>query len=222
MSQLMRSSINILKVIAVILVTGVSVTTAAAQTVVVTGPYRVEKGSKLWIEGSTSVNEFTCTSDEIDGYGHFNSDSLEAQKASLSVGYQQPNVRVSLPDQSLDCGKRKMNHDMYNALKAKKFPDIYYHLDNAQILTTADSTSGWFKVNTVGKLTIAGKTNTVNMIVDGRLLPNGRFHVKGSKQLKMSEFNIDPPSPFWGLIKTHDKITVKFNLYVAPANSLIH
>lgn len=212
----MRIKIKILQVLVAFLITGMLAAAAMAQTVVVSGPYHVEKGSRIWIEGSTSVSEFTCTSEKIDGYGHFNDDSLRTEKTSLSVGNKQPNVRVSLPDHSLDCGKRQMNHDMYNALKAEKFPVIHYHLDNAQILTATDSTSGWFKVDTFGKLTIAGKTNNVNMIVDGILLSNGRFHVKGSKELKMSEFNINPPSPFWGLIKTHDKITVNFDLYVAP------
>lgn len=212
----MRIKIKILKVLIALLIIGLPAAAAMAQTVVVSGPYRVEKGSKIWIEGSTSVSEFTCTSDEVDGYGHFSDDSLRTERTSLSVGKKQPNVRVSLPDHSLDCGKRQMNHDMYNALKAEKFPVIHYHLDNAQILATTDSTSGWFKVDTFGKLTIAGKTNNVKMMVDGRLLPNGRFHVKGSKELSMSEFNINPPSPFWGLIKTHDKITVNFDLYVAP------
>ena len=214
----MKKRIHFIPFIVTLFIIIVPVTAVLAQTIVVTGPYHVQQGSRIWIEGSTSVNEFTCTSNQIDGFGHLKKDSLHAEKTSLTVGNNKTKVSVSLPDYSLDCGKRQMNHDMYNALKAEKFPTIYYNLDHAQILTTSDSTSGWFKVQTTGHLTIAGKTNMINMIVDGRMLPNGRFHIKGKKKLKMSTFDIDPPSPFWGLIKTHDIISVNFDLYVAPEN----
>lgn len=217
-SRFMKLKLKIILVLVTFFI-GLPEMTAFAQAVVISGPYHVQKGSRIWIEGSTSINEFTCISDEIDGYGHLNSDSVHTEMTSLPVRNSRPKVSVSLPDNSLDCGKAQMNHDMYNALKAEKYPSIHYHLDHAQVLTIADSTTGWFKVETTGQLTIAGKTNVINMIVDGRLLPDGRFHVKGSKELKMSEFNIDPPSPFWGLIKTHDKISVNFDLYVAPQST---
>ncbi|HKJ44844.1 MAG TPA: YceI family protein [Balneolales bacterium] len=198
----------------IVLIAGMPTYTCIAQPIQ-NDRYSVQDGSKIWIEGTTTVTDFSCKSNQINGYGYLPEDSVETMSTSLPSTYNKTHVHVSMQVNTIDCGKKRMNKDMYNAMKAKNHPVIKYDLLNVNGFAPSDTSKNWFKVFTTGKLTLAGKTKVINMIVDGQLLPDGRFHVEGSKQIKMTTFGIDPPTPFWGLIKTKDQITVHFDLYVS-------
>ncbi len=51
---------------------------------------------------------------------------------------------------------------------------------------------------------------------------NDRISVSGSKTLKLSDFNLSPPTKTLGLIKVHDElmITFEFSLPVHPETNL--
>lgn len=212
MAKLSKISLSLFIVLAVVM----PALTCYAQPIH-NGRYYVQDGSKIWIDGKTTVNNFSCTSKDVNGYGVL-VDSAQSMRTSLPTTYHKTQVHVTLPVNTMDCGKKRMNKDMYNAMKAKKYPAIKYKLLNVNNFTKSDTSSKWFTVNTTGELTIAGKSKVIRLTVDGQMLPDGRFHVEGQKELEMSHFGIDPPSPFWGLIKTKDQITVHFDLYVAQGN----
>lgn len=176
--------------------------------------YRVEPSSRIWVEGSTTVNKFSCVDNEIGGFGRLAGDSVPDQPVTDSTG---ADVEVRLNVHDLDCGRSRMNHDMYKAMKADSFPRITYHLLSARMLSVPENAEMHFKAKTIGTITLAGKSKVIDMDVDGILLSNGRFHVTGSHPLLMSDFDIQPPSPFFGLIKTKNKIVVHFDLFVRPS-----
>ncbi|HKJ33454.1 MAG TPA: YceI family protein [Balneolales bacterium] len=212
MTKLSKILISLFIVLAVVLPT----LTCNAQPIQ-NGRYYVQDGSKIWIDGKTTVNNFSCSSKNVNGYGVL-VDTAQSMRTSLPTTYHKTKVHVTLPVNTMDCGKKRMNKDMYHAMKAQKYPSIKYDLLNVKNFTKSDTSSKWFTVNTTGQLTIAGKSRVIHMTVDGHMLPDGRFHVEGQKNLDMTSFGIDPPSPFWGLIKTKDEITVHFDLYVAQSN----
>lgn len=53
-------------------------------------------------------------------------------------------------------------------------------------------------------------------------LTEGKYRVRGSKMLTMTEFGVEPPSVFFGLIKAHDSIEVYFDLYVLAQKEIIN
>src|SRR5207249_2508932 len=110
-------------------------------------------------------------------------------------------VHVSITVRSFECGKAKMNEDMYEALKAADCPDIKYGLTRATLIKAPDSLANSFELQTAGYLTIAGKTKTIEMVVKAKKLADGRFRVYGSKELSMHDYDVTPPSAFFGLIK---------------------
>ena len=104
-----------------------------------------------------------------------------------------------------------MNEDMYEAMKDKKNPFILYELLNSKIVSE-EEISGWSEVQTTGYLTIAGYKRTINIPLKVRKLPDGKYNLVGIKELSMHDFNIEPPSAFFGLIEADDKLVIKFNL----------
>lgn len=162
--------------------------------------------SELLIEGTSTVNSFTCEAEEVEG------------RARLDTSGQQPRrgeakAEVAVPVRRFDCGKRRMNQDLYDALKASAHPVIRFELDTAHVVEQEPRT---YQLHTSGRLTIAGTERPVTLEVDAQHLPDGRYRAQGSQPLSMRDYGIDPPSALLGLVKAHDRIVVRFDLIARP------
>lgn len=89
------------------------------------GAIEIEQGGELWIEGSASVVDYTCEAEELSGNGNIENTTRPEENVN---GHGDVSIAVSIPVKTLECGKRAMNKDMYNALKADKFRSIHYRL----------------------------------------------------------------------------------------------
>lgn len=178
-----------------------------------TGNIEIEPTGALWLEGSASVVDYRCYAESLAGSGKIENTTQPTQNVK---GEGDVKVRVTIPVKALECGKSKMNRDLYNALKAEKHPRISYELLQADLLSqsTNPDSLGWMKIKTKGLLTIAGVTDTTDLVVEGQLVGQDRFRVKGVKPLNMHDFNIDPPTALMGLIKVNEKLTVHFDVSV--------
>lgn len=175
--------------------------------------YRTLPGSRMWIEGTSTLNDYTCKTNDVVGYGEVD------QIPDTSIGSAGENKAfLTIMVQSLNCGKELMNEDMYHAMKSKKFPFIRYELLNARLIPDADSAGGWFKLRTIGNLSIAGDTSKVNITMKVKEIKNGIYRLIGSKSLVMKQFGIIPPSHFFGLIRAHEALTVHFDLLAANSS----
>ncbi len=170
--------------------------------------------SRLWIEGTSNIHAFTCRAAEVTGFGFLEDDADGGAP-------QQPHAlaKVVVPVSSFDCGKRRMNRDFYDALKAQNHPDIRYELDHAEVLRPAGPEDGAYALRATGRLTIAGAERRIELDVTGRRLPDGRYRVQGSRSLVMTDFGVDPPTALLGLIRADERIVVGFNLVAAPVSN---
>lgn len=166
----------------------------------------VRNGSTLRIDGTSSVNAFTCIAETVDGHGRLA--TTPARLASTSVRESQAELNV--PVHALDCGKKRMNKDLYEAIEASEHPMIRYRLDEADLLERVGEDT--YRLRTRGQLSLAGEERPIEMTVVGKRIGDGQYTVQGSKSLLMSDFGIDPPSALLGLIKAHDRIEVHFDL----------
>jgi hypothetical protein len=71
----------------------------------------------------------------------------------------------------------------------------------------ADGVSGTL----TGTLKLGGATKTIAIPATGKV-DGGVLHVTGAYALKMSDFNLTPPSLMFGRIKVRDDLTVKFDV----------
>lgn len=195
----------------------VAVLSAGAQTG--GGAIEIEEDGRLWIEGSASVVDYTCRAEQLSGNGTIENTANPQQNVQ---GDGQVAVTVRIPVKSLECGKKKMNRDMYGALKADEFDNISYHLLQAEMMNDASSDSideDWMNIRTRGILEIAGETDTTEVLVEGKLIDQNRFQVRGSNSIDMKNFDIKPPTAMFGLIKADNTLTVRFDVTVRLSNS---
>jgi len=176
------------------------------------GDITVNQDAQLWIEGSAGPIHYQCEAEKIIGAG-----SIEKKDPQSSLkAHGKVHLSVSLPVHSLDCGKRAMNNDMYNALKAKKFSTIHYKLLDAKLAEhqSADTLNQWMDIRTLGIMEIAGVRDTTVINVQGKVLGDKQFHVKGSKSLNMDTYHIKPPTAMFGLIRANKELVVHFDVTV--------
>ncbi len=157
--------------------------------------------SRVWIEGRSTMGRFTCMATRVEGVGE-----VEAGQAVQA--------RLVVPVRAFDCGKQAMNQDLQEALQADRFPEIRFKLNEAAVLEAPLTDAARLAVT--GALTIAGTMRTVHFEAVGQLLASGRVRLAGSLPLKLTEFNVKPPTALLGLIQVHDQITVHFDLVVQP------
>jgi polyisoprenoid-binding protein YceI len=101
-----------------------------------------------------------------------------------------------------------MNNNTYKALKADVYPQIIFSISSP---VKSIQTNAVGKTVTVkGNLTIAGVTKPVNLQVKIVMQPQGRLLFEGSQSIKMTDYNIKPPTALLGTLKTGNEITIRF------------
>ncbi len=169
--------------------------------------------SRVWIEGSATTRDFTCSTQHLDGRARL---PAEATRTSLrELGEDEPAtpaLHATVPVRTLDCGRRRQNRDLYEAMKADEHPAIHYELLDVEVVAEPDSAGAPYVLNATGRLTVAGVARTVSFRLEGRRLADGRVRARGSLPLKMTDFGIDPPTALLGLIRVRDDLVVHFDI----------
>jgi len=163
----------------------------------------VRSDSRLWLEGSSNVRDWTCKATAMDA-------TLDVSSASGTR--QVRGVAVQVPVRMLKCGDRHMEAHLYKALGAPQA--------SAQTLITAEF--GHFpnaivageSVQVNGEVTVAGVQRTVTMNVRSDRLPDGSYRARGNVPILMTDFGIKPPRPWGGILKTADRVVIQFEIFI--------
>ncbi len=171
--------------------------------------FYLEEGSRLYLKGSSNVNEFTC--DCVDQFG---SQTLDSERKSGYVRFR--NVDLHLKTKKLDCKNRKIDTDLQKALKSDQYPNIKVSLvETKQNEKCLDGECvGWFDVQAKVNITITNVTKEVVIPAKAKKLGHNRLQLKGNKDLYMSTFGVEPPEAMFGMIKVNDLIAFHFDLII--------
>jgi polyisoprenoid-binding protein YceI len=170
----------------------------------------VHPKSQFWIQGKATTHAFTCQVETVDGRALLpaaGQDSIPKE-----ANDEQTTVEVNVPVRSFDCGNRVMTKDLKETLKMEEHPNIHFELIDARVGAPVDTSEQWRPVEVLGALTVAGKKRVTNLSALGRAIDENRFRIRGCQPLRMTDFNIEPPTKAFGLIKVKDRIEVQFDL----------
>lgn len=201
-----------LPVFLVLLLLGLNGATAQTQV-------EVREGSRIWLEGKSNMSHFSCVSTDVRGLGTLNNSEATSSGTATSGSYSSAEGTASVSIESFDCGRRRMNQDLYDVLNMTDFPTIRFELEDASLSSSPEGSRNEYHVHTHGRLTIAGTEQSVDMMFTGQHLSDGRYRVTGTNPLLMSDFGVDPPTALFGLIKTQDRILVRVDLVASQSTT---
>jgi polyisoprenoid-binding protein YceI len=167
-------------------------------------------GSKVKLEGTSTIHDWTMEGTLIGGF--LEVDSQFPASALTNAQAAKPAVQASIPVRSLKSYAKRMDEVMQEHLNATKFPKIEYRLIELKPKPATGAT-GAAQFDAIGALTVAGVTLTNTMPVTIERLEGNKLKVSGSTPLKMTDFKVEPPAPSilgMPVIKTGDDIKISF------------
>ncbi|HET9426668.1 MAG TPA: hypothetical protein VFO55_14995 [Gemmatimonadaceae bacterium] len=173
----------------------------------------IDQGSRVWIEGRSNVAAWACRAMTFDARVELDSPTGARLDASAADRIRRVSVKVSARD--LKCGNRRMEHDLYKALRADDPAKPSYIVAGFNSVAR----SGPDNIETQGILTVLGVDKYIETRITTERLPDGTVKARGSVPLLMTDFGVKPPVGLFGLIRSANEIVVRFELIIG-ANAL--
>jgi hypothetical protein len=162
----------------------------------------IDSESTLSIHGTTNVNTFTC---ELNSYaGH---DTLRYFNDYIASKLQFTTNRMTIPIRSFNCGASQISKDFHKTLKS----DTYPQLDINFISLEDNALHNNSVVNGIVDITLAGVTTRYS-IGFALFSNNGTILLSGTQPVNFSDFNLEAPRKFKGLIRVREILNVEFHL----------
>lgn len=161
--------------------------------------YNLNKtNSSITVSGTSSLHDWDVISNNFNG---------KIQLKDISTG-EIESLNVTITAETLKSGKNAMDKKTYKALQTDEFKTIGFKMTEIKSIKKINEST--FEIKLLGALTISGVTKKVPIYF---LLSkvNDAVNVTGTYAMKMTDFNIEPPTALFGTITTGDAISIKFN-----------
>jgi polyisoprenoid-binding protein YceI len=163
-------------------------------------PASAQSGVDFTVSGNSTIRGWTCT---VRGSAQVTRGSAAAVRG-FDDGVRAATLTVPVGD--FQCPEEEMREHLLEAMRASEFPTITFQLDSYQ-------PSGQGAVAT-GSLTILDASRPVTFPVF--LTPSGSsVEVSGELSLDMTEYGVEPPVVFGGLLRVRPQIRIEFSGVVA-------
>ena len=178
---------------------------AIAATRVMT-PIDVQPESKLWVSGTSTVRSFECQAGSFDA--KLASTGTDAVAAVLAGEKAVSDVVVTVPVDKLDCRNGTMNEHLRKALKATQHPTVVFRVSAYELARSTDGVA----VTLTGTLTLGGVEKPITVNAQATPGENGTLLVSGTREVRMTEFGLKPPTLMLGTLKVDERIKVGFDV----------
>lgn len=157
----------------------------------------VPKNSVITINGTSNLHDWKSKTEQING------------ELILSGNNQVKSFKLDIPVKSIKSGEKLMDSKTYETFDANKHPNIAFRLtDVTNLQINGDNVNVVFN----GNLTMAGTTRKVAIKANGKNIKQGTYVFNGNVPLKMTDFQMKPPTALLGTLKVGDGIKLEFDI----------
>jgi YceI-like domain. len=159
------------------------------------------KSQKIEVVGTSNLHDWTATVGKLSGTSDFYVENNTITGIKSTV--------VDIDANSFAGSKGSiMDKKIKECFDSESYPHIKFVLTKVNGVQTSGNVS---TINLVGNITIKTTTVPVEFLVKATALANGDIEVRTSKRIKMTDFNLKPPTALLGTLKTANDVTV--NIY---------
>jgi hypothetical protein len=152
----------------------------------------------VWIEGSTNINRFA-----------FFQQLKFGSKDQISLGSHKSQLRIDIPANNFEASNPLMYADFLKLIKAEDHPfisiTIYYNPKDL-VSNTSKQLNSIIEVKLAGNLQCYSIPGTLHVCHDRSL------RVNGSIKINLNDFQLEPPTKFFGMVKVNQEVFVNFGL----------
>ncbi len=156
--------------------------------------YKIGAGSQIKVIGTSNIHDWDMTAVNFAFDAKFTVEGTDVQDVSA--------LSFVLPVKNLKGKEDLLNSRAHKALKEEQFDKISFKLTDAVIVPQQNI------IKATGNLTISGVTKKVLIQTTYTVGADENITCKGSKAIKMSEYNIKAPSFMMGALKVADEVTI--------------
>lgn len=172
----------------------------------------VGAGSSITVKGSSTLHDWDAVSANIQLSADLPEEWFQSQEV-WNTG-ELTGIEAKVPVRSLESGRRKMNRDIQEALRMDQNPEIRFRSLNAVPLPDTEK-NGPFEFELSGYLLLAGEEREVQFLCTINREEKQRLRTICETGIDMTEFNIHPPTAFFGVLKTDEMVSVVVDLVIA-------
>ena len=173
-------------------------------------PLGLRPGSRLWLEGNSTLHAFESTATVMTVLLAADEGGTDGSWGAVVRSGRVRSFDLAIPVRGMKSGKAGLDKNLYESLGAAKHPDILFRLARYQVEESTASGTG-LTVKAFGTLTVAGVERDVE--IDGEVEPGaGGMIIHGRKELLMTDFGVKPPTMMLGVVKTDNRIVIRFDL----------
>lgn len=161
------------------------------------------KSCWMVIKGTSNLHDWESNVTQVRGNGE-----LTIEPNTLK---EIKSLYVEIPVRGIKSTKGSiMDGKTYDALKSGSCPQITYKL--LKIKNLSPMGGGGYNISAWGELTIAGVTKQTDLLVTAKVDQYGTAVFSGSKKMKMTDFQIKPPTALLGTLTVGDDIEIQYSL----------
>jgi hypothetical protein len=159
---------------------------------------------KIIVNGTSNIHDWKMQGSK----GTTSATFVVQNKVLKSLGF----LYFSFPVENLKSEHKVMDKNCYKALKTDVQSSINF-LGTSSIIKQVNATT--FTIITKGKLQISEVTKDVELTTTCTLNADNTITCKGSTQIKMTDYKVEPPSVMMGTIVTGDDVTIEYTLILS-------
>ncbi|MBK6265527.1 hypothetical protein JKA74_10805 [Marivirga sp. S37H4] len=157
--------------------------------------------SHIEIHGKTNINSFKC---EYKMETMPNQFDIETLKYPTHLNIKNGTLKLKVTEFS--CENSQMTKDFRELLEFKKHPFIYIDVNEI-----SQTTSKNFIAETL--IQLSGQQQKYNMELATN--PSQEWvHCEGEQEICITDFGLDAPEKFLGMVRVNENITIRFQLYL--------
>lgn len=163
--------------------------------------------STITIYGKTNINSFQCSMDQPAV-----NDAIVVKNLWSNQKLEFEGLKLKYRVDAFECGIHAMNSDFQELLKADEEPYLFLQLNSISLHSNNDAFEE-LDVDAEVIVYLAGVEKTIH-VKGGKVYNHSSAHMtlQGDKGLLMTDFNIEPPTKMFGMIKVTNDIEIEFEI----------